>query len=72
MENPIDTSWKRNTLMVGGMLGALTGLGVAYLMVRRAEKRDEPLRMSSGEGIRLGLLLLGLLRSITELGGGEA
>lgn len=63
-----DGSWKRKTLLVGGVLGALTGVGVAYLLVRRAEARATELEIGPGEGIRLGLLLLGLLRQVSELG----
>lgn len=61
-------NWKSRTLLMGGFLGALTGLGVAYLLVRRAESRATQLEIGPGEGIRLGLLLLGLLRQVSELG----
>lgn len=62
-----DESWKSRLLLAGGLVGALTGLGVAYLMVQRAERRGGDLELSSGEGLRLGLLLLGLLRQVADL-----
>ena len=62
-----DESWKSRLLLAGGVVGALTGLGVAYLMVQRAERRGGDLELSSGEGLRLGLLLLGMLRQVADL-----
>ncbi len=64
-----DASWKAKVLLIGGLLGALTGVGVAYLLTQRAEEEGE-LRLTPGEGVRLGLLLLGLLRQVSELGEG--
>jgi hypothetical protein len=55
-------------LLIGGALGALTGAGVAYLLLQRAEKDHGELKISTGEGVRLGLLVLGLLRQVLELG----
>jgi len=67
-----DQNWKSRTLLAGGLLGALTGLGVAYLLIRRAEERGERLRLRPKEGIKLGMGLLGLLRQVSNMGeGGE-
>jgi hypothetical protein len=56
------------TLILGAVVGALTGLGAAYLLVQRAERSQSETTLSTGEGLRLGLLVLGLLRSIAQLG----
>ncbi|MCS6907220.1 MAG: hypothetical protein RML93_04960 [Anaerolineales bacterium] len=61
-------SWKTKTLILGGVLGAVVGLGAAYLLIQRAEKEQGKLQMSAGEGIKLGLLILGLLRQVAQLG----
>ena len=58
---------KAQTLFLGGVLGALTGVGVAYLLIKRSEQQGGELSMSAGEGIRLGLLVLGLLRQVSDL-----
>lgn len=63
-----NTSWKIKTLFIGAVIGALTGLGAAYLLTHRAEKKGEALAISSGQGVKLGLLVLGLLRQIVQLG----
>lgn len=67
-EQEVDTSWKAKTLIIGAVVGALTGLGAAYLLTRRAEQKGEPLAISSGQGLKLGMLVAGLLRSILSLG----
>ena len=61
-------SWKIKTLLVGTVIGAATGLSAAYLLTKRAEQKGEPLMITSGEGLKLGVLIAGLIRSILSLG----
>jgi len=63
-----DNSWKVKALVVGGVIGALTGVGAAFLLTRRAEQEGKPLSISTGKGVQLGMLIAGLLRSILSLG----
>lgn len=71
-ENPVvESNWKAKALFVGALVGALVGLGSAYLLVQRAESQDGEMRMGTGEGIKLGLLVLGLLRQVSQLGEGK-
>jgi nitrate reductase gamma subunit len=60
-------NWKMMALVVGAVAGAITGLAAALVLVRRAEKRGESLTVSTGEGLRLGLLVMGLLREVAAL-----
>ncbi|HLB64533.1 MAG TPA: hypothetical protein VJJ46_06800 [Anaerolineales bacterium] len=64
-------NWKARTLLVGSLLGAFAGAAAAYLLVRRSETSGEPPRLGTGESLRLGLLVLGLLRQVSQLGEGE-
>jgi hypothetical protein len=64
----IQNSWKSTTLLIGAVLGALVGAGAAYLLVQRAERENQTVKLSTGEGIRLGLLVFGLLRQVSQLG----
>ena len=60
--------WKVKTLAVGGAIGAAVGLAGAFMLVKNAEKRDiQQVSISSGEGFRLGVLVIGLLRQIATL-----
>jgi hypothetical protein len=64
-------NWKPRVLIVGAALGALVGVGAAYLISQQAEKSGKKPEMSAGAGIRLGLLVLGLLRQVAALGEGD-
>ena len=66
-----DTSWTSQVLVIGAVVGALTGLGAAYLLIQRAKKRAEPPNLNAGEGIKLGLLVFGMLRQVAMLGSGD-
>jgi hypothetical protein len=63
-----DTQWKSKVLLLGGVIGALLGVGTTYLLVQQSERRGEPLKLGTGEGLRLGILVLGMLRQVASLG----
>ncbi|HKZ44361.1 MAG TPA: hypothetical protein VJZ78_04930 [Anaerolineales bacterium] len=62
-----EQKWKVTTIIAGGIIGALTGLGAAYLLVRRAEEKGDRISITSGQGLKLGVLVAGLLKSILNL-----
>ena len=62
-----DKNWKRNTLIAGGLIGALVGLLAARMLVQEAEKDDGQSAITAKKGMQLGMLVLGLLRQITSL-----
>lgn len=64
MENRSDSS----VLVASALIGALVGLGAGILLLRRAEERGSSTAITRREGLSLGLLVLGLLRQITQLG----
>jgi len=55
-------------LLLGALIGAATGLVAAMLLQRRAEKTGSEITLSTGEGIQLGVMIMGLLRAISALG----
>ncbi len=58
----------RNTILFGALLGAVTGVVAAVLLTRRAEKNERETAITTGEGLKLGVLVFGLLRAIASLG----
>jgi len=64
-------SWTTKAILVGAALGALVGAGAAYLLIQRAKREDGEVRITAGDGVKLGLLVLGLLRQVGQLGEGE-
>lgn len=59
---------KNKTLLFGALIGAATGLVAAMLLHRNAEKNEKETAITSGEGMKLGMLVFGLLRAIASLG----
>jgi hypothetical protein len=66
------SSWKRQTYLMGAAIGSLIGLVSAYLYARAAEEDAErlgkPERVQTGDMLGLGLALLAVVRQIAELG----
>jgi gas vesicle protein len=58
---------KGRTLLFGALIGAAIGLIAAMLLNRRAEKSERETAITAGEGLKLGVLVLGLLRAIGSL-----
>jgi len=63
-----ENNWRARTLLAGAIIGALTGLGAAFLLLRRADESDSRPALSAREGVSLGMLVLGLLRQVAQLG----
>jgi ABC-type Mn2+/Zn2+ transport system permease subunit len=62
-----NTGFRTRALVAGAAIGAVVGLAGAFLLVRNMEKENGDLTISTGEGIRLGIILLGLLRQVATL-----
>lgn len=61
-------NWKTKTLVAGAVIGACTGLLAAYLMVQKADQEQTKPQLSAGDGVKLGVGVLGLLRFISDMG----
>jgi hypothetical protein len=59
---------KTKTIILGTIIGALAGAASAYLLIKRAEDEDEDPQLTPGEGLQLGLGVLGLMRLIAGRG----
>ncbi len=65
----IDRDMKVRILVIGGVVGCVTGIIAARLLIQRAEHEQTAPRLSAGEGVKLGALVFGLLRQVALLGG---
>lgn len=54
-------------LLFGALIGAATGLVAAMMLQRRAERTGNEISLSAGEGIQLGVMVMGLLRAVATL-----
>ncbi len=59
---------KGRTILIGVLIGAATGLVAAMMINRRAETTGESTAITTGEGLKLGVMIVGLLRAIASMG----
>ncbi len=64
-------SSKTKTLIIGAIIGSLTGLGAAYLFLQRAQQDNNLPSVTAGDGLKIGLGVLTLLRLISDIGGSK-
>lgn len=62
-------NWRTKTLIIGGVIGAIIGVGTAYLLARTAEESGGgPPHISTGDAIKSAIGIVGLVRGIAALG----
>ncbi len=54
-------------ILLGAILGALTGAGAGYLLTKRIEEGEE-IQFTAGDGIKIGGSIIAFLRQISSLG----
>jgi hypothetical protein len=64
-------NWKPKALVIGAVIGALVGLGAAYLFAQRVEAENADPNIKPADGVKLGVMVLSFLRSVAELGEGR-
>jgi hypothetical protein len=63
-----DKSWKTKTIITGTVIGAAVGALSSFLLIKRAEAENTKPKLSPGEGVQMGLGVIGLLRIIAGIG----
>lgn len=68
-----EIGWQPRVYAVGGIVGLALGLLSAHLYIRSTEENPvaaatEPVTPSAGDAVRLGVALLGIVRTVTEWG----
>jgi len=54
-------------IILGAVMGAITGAGAGYLLNKRIEE-DEEIQLTPGDGIKIGGSIIAFLRQISNLG----
>lgn len=54
-------------ILLGAVLGAVTGAGAGYVLSKRIEEGDT-IQLTPGDGIKVGTSLVALFRQISNLG----
>jgi hypothetical protein len=58
---------RNKVLLIGALAGAAMGIAAAMMLQRRAERTGTEISLSTGEGIQLGMMALGLIRAVAAL-----
>ncbi len=59
---------KTRTIVYGVLLGAATGFVAAMVWNRRLEEEGGTTEITAGDGVKLGVMVVGLLRAIASMG----
>lgn len=54
-------------IILGAVLGAITGAGAGFLLAQRIEEGEE-IQLTAGDGIKIGGSIITFLRQISNLG----
>ncbi len=60
-------NWKTKTLIIGAVVGLAIGLIGAYIVIQRSEQLDTLPELSAGDGVKVGLGVLGVLRLVSDI-----
>ena len=59
--------WKLKIYVISGVGGIALGLLSAYMLIKNAERSGHQPTISAREGLQLGLMLFGTVRSVATL-----
>jgi gas vesicle protein len=58
---------KTKILLIGGMIGCAAGLAAAYVVFRKQEQTGQNIRLTSSDGMKLGMSTFSLIKLISDL-----
>lgn len=64
----MENNWKTKTLLIGGVVGAVIGVIGALVLVQQADKAQSRPQLTAGDGVKVGLGVLAVLKLLAELG----
>ncbi|MBI5293311.1 MAG: hypothetical protein HY872_15660 [Chloroflexi bacterium] len=66
-EEKAELDWKTKAYLAGGVIGALAGLGAAYLYIRNIEETGREPAMDTKDAMTIGVSLVSFLRQIASI-----
>ncbi|HEX9019246.1 MAG TPA: hypothetical protein VF806_08660 [Anaerolineaceae bacterium] len=60
-------NWKNQTLIIGAIAGLILGVASAYIIVQRSDQLHTRPEITPGDGVKIGLGVLGVLRLISDV-----
>ena len=64
-------TWKNKAMLIGMLIGALTGLGAAVLYIRSVEDTgsETPHKVKTGDAILLTISLANIIKQVSKMAG---
>ncbi|MBM4423389.1 MAG: hypothetical protein FJ030_08350 [Chloroflexi bacterium] len=67
-DSEFELDWKVKAILIGGAVGALVGIGAAYLYIRNIEEAGEPLQLATKDALQIGVSLASLVKQVASMG----
>ena len=67
IQEEMEPNWQPKVYAAFVLGGALIGLAAAYVFIQNAEDDNEAPGFTAGKGLKIGLLVLGLVRNVADL-----
>jgi gas vesicle protein len=61
-------NWKTQTILIGTVVGAVTGALAGLLLIKRAEQNQQAPNITASDSVKIGMGAMGLVRMISDLG----
>ncbi len=61
-------NWQSKIIVIGAVVGAVVGVVAAVIMVQNAEKTGTRPSLTAGDGVKVGLGLMGVLKMLADFG----
>jgi hypothetical protein len=58
---------KTKTLLIGTLIGAMIGITASYMLLKKPDSHEATLGLTRGQGVKIGLGVLGLLKLVSDL-----
>lgn len=61
-------NWQSKIMLFGAIIGAVAGVIAAVVLVQSAEKAGTRPQLSAGDGVKVGLGVLAVMKMMADLG----
>ena len=64
----MNNNWQSKVMLIGAIVGAIAGVIGASILIQQAQKNNTQPQLTAGDGVKVGLGVLAVLRLLAELG----